>query len=115
MPRKGWRRAIPRRALKQQWIAYGRISGNLKRAVVAAEDARFIEHEGVDWEALEKAYEQNRKRGPPRPWRLDDLAAAGEEPVPVGASHLPAQGPGTVDHVDGGGPSGISGAFWRSI
>jgi len=55
----------PPARLKQQWIAYGRISGNLKRAVVAAEDARFIEHEGVDWEALEKAYEQNRKRGRP--------------------------------------------------
>jgi monofunctional biosynthetic peptidoglycan transglycosylase len=50
----------PPARLKQQWIAYGRISGNLKRAVVAAEDARFLEHEGVDWEALEKAYEQNR-------------------------------------------------------
>jgi len=55
----------PPARLKQQWIAYGRISGNLKRAVVAAEDARFLEHEGVDWEALEKAYEQNRKRGRP--------------------------------------------------
>jgi monofunctional biosynthetic peptidoglycan transglycosylase len=51
--------------LDQQWVAYGRISGNLKRAVVAAEDARFLEHEGVDWEAMEKAYEQNRRRGRP--------------------------------------------------
>jgi monofunctional glycosyltransferase len=50
-------------ALKQQWVGYDRISGNLKRAVVAAEDARFLEHEGVDWEAMEKAYEKNRKRG----------------------------------------------------
>jgi monofunctional biosynthetic peptidoglycan transglycosylase len=53
----------PSAHLKQQWVAYGRISGNLKRAVVAAEDARFLEHEGVDWEAMEKAYQQNRKRG----------------------------------------------------
>src|SRR5207244_12298579 len=44
----------PPARLKQQWIAYGRISGNLKRAVVAAEDARFIEHEGVDWVAVEE-------------------------------------------------------------
>jgi monofunctional biosynthetic peptidoglycan transglycosylase len=53
----------PSARLKQQWVAYGRISGNLKRAVVAAEDARFLEHEGVDWEAMEKAYQQNRRRG----------------------------------------------------
>jgi len=49
--------------LDQQWVAYGRISGNLKRAVVAAEDARFLEHDGVDWEAMEKAYQDNRRRG----------------------------------------------------
>jgi len=55
------RRPAPR--LQQQWVAYGRISGNLKRAVVAAEDARFLSHEGVDWEAMEKAYEQNLRRG----------------------------------------------------
>jgi monofunctional biosynthetic peptidoglycan transglycosylase len=53
----------PSARLQQQWVAYGRISGNLKRAVVAAEDARFLEHEGVDWEAMEKAYEQNLRRG----------------------------------------------------
>ena len=53
----------PSARLQQQWVAYGHISGNLKRAVVAAEDARFLTHEGVDWEAMEKAYEQNLKRG----------------------------------------------------
>jgi monofunctional biosynthetic peptidoglycan transglycosylase len=53
----------PSARLQQQWVAYGRISGNLKRAVVAAEDARFLAHEGVDWEAMEKAVEQNLKRG----------------------------------------------------
>jgi monofunctional glycosyltransferase len=51
----------PSARLQQQWVAYGRISGNLKRAVVAAEDARFLEHEGVDWEAMEKAYERNKR------------------------------------------------------
>jgi monofunctional biosynthetic peptidoglycan transglycosylase len=52
----------PSARLQQQWVAYGRISGNLKRAVVAAEDARFLAHEGVDWEAMEKAYELNLRR-----------------------------------------------------
>ena len=53
----------PSARLQYQWVPYGRISGNLKRAVVSAEDARFLEHEGVDWEAMEKAYEQNLRRG----------------------------------------------------
>lgn len=49
--------------LVQQWVPYGRISPNLKRCVVAAEDARFLEHDGVDWTAMEKAYERNRRPG----------------------------------------------------
>jgi monofunctional biosynthetic peptidoglycan transglycosylase len=55
----------PSARLRQQWVPYGRISPNLKRAVVAAEDARFLEHEGVDWVALEKAYEIDLRRGRP--------------------------------------------------
>jgi monofunctional biosynthetic peptidoglycan transglycosylase len=55
----------PRAALRHQWVPYDRISNNLKRAVITAEDARFSEHEGVDWEAIQKAYETNRKRGRP--------------------------------------------------
>ncbi|MGE5339064.1 MAG: monofunctional biosynthetic peptidoglycan transglycosylase [Gemmatimonadota bacterium] len=50
-------------ALRHQWVGYDRISNHLKRAVIAAEDARFLEHEGVDWEAVQKAYETNLKRG----------------------------------------------------
>jgi monofunctional biosynthetic peptidoglycan transglycosylase len=49
--------------LRQQWVPYERISAQLKRAVVTAEDQRFTEHEGVDWEAIQKAYEQNQRRG----------------------------------------------------
>jgi len=55
----------PQTVLRQQWVAYDHISNQLKRAVIAAEDARFSEHEGVDWEAIQKAYETNRKRGRP--------------------------------------------------
>ncbi|MDH4113992.1 MAG: monofunctional biosynthetic peptidoglycan transglycosylase [Burkholderiaceae bacterium] len=55
----------PKAELKQRWVAYGRISIHLKRAVIASEDARFSEHEGVDWDAIEKAYEENLKRGRP--------------------------------------------------
>jgi monofunctional biosynthetic peptidoglycan transglycosylase len=52
-------------ALKYQWVDYERISGNLKRAVVAAEDAKFIDHEGFDWEGIQRAIEKNQKRGKP--------------------------------------------------
>jgi len=55
----------PKASLRQQWLPYDRISNNLKRAVIAAEDARFIEHEGVDWEAIQRAYEENARRGRP--------------------------------------------------
>ena len=53
----------PSARLRQQWVPYERISPNLKRAVIAAEDANFTEHDGVDWDAIERAYEANRKRG----------------------------------------------------
>jgi monofunctional biosynthetic peptidoglycan transglycosylase len=49
--------------LRQSWMPYDRISPHLKRAIVAAEDAKFADHEGFDWEAIEKAMEKNRKRG----------------------------------------------------
>jgi monofunctional glycosyltransferase len=53
----------PQAQLQHRWVAYARISENLKRAIVVAEDSRFIEHEGFDWEAIEKAREKNLKRG----------------------------------------------------
>ena len=59
------RESNPKAQLKHQWVPYERISSHLKRAVIAAEDARFNEHEGVDWDALGKAYETNLKRGKP--------------------------------------------------
>lgn len=53
----------PRAALRHQWVPYDRISVHLKRAVVAAEDSRFLDHEGFDWEAIQKAMTRNEKRG----------------------------------------------------
>ncbi|MES2316744.1 MAG: monofunctional biosynthetic peptidoglycan transglycosylase [Pseudomonadota bacterium] len=52
----------PNAKLVQQWVPYARISPNLKRAVIASEDANFADHDGVDWDALQKAYERNNKR-----------------------------------------------------
>ena len=46
-----------------QWVRYSRISKNLQRAVLVAEDSRFFEHEGVDLEELKKSIEFNIERG----------------------------------------------------
>ncbi|HXF78143.1 MAG TPA: monofunctional biosynthetic peptidoglycan transglycosylase [Usitatibacter sp.] len=53
----------PQAALQHRWVPYDRISANLKRAIVVAEDSRFVDHEGFDWEAIEKAREKNQKKG----------------------------------------------------
>jgi monofunctional biosynthetic peptidoglycan transglycosylase len=53
----------PRASLRQKWVPYEGISNHLKRAVVAAEDARFLDHEGFDWEMIQKAMARNERRG----------------------------------------------------
>ncbi len=53
----------PNAELKHRWVSYKNISPNLKRALIAAEDAKFVDHEGFDWEGIEKAYEKNLKKG----------------------------------------------------
>jgi monofunctional biosynthetic peptidoglycan transglycosylase len=65
---------------RQQWVPYPRISDNLKRAVIASEDGSFTNHDGVDWEAMEKAWQRNSRaedqaarRGPARPARAPKI------------------------------------------
>ena len=53
----------PDAELKYQWVDYAKISKNLKRAVIASEDSKFVDHEGFDWEGIQKAYEKNLKKG----------------------------------------------------
>ncbi|HEX9431905.1 MAG TPA: monofunctional biosynthetic peptidoglycan transglycosylase [Burkholderiales bacterium] len=53
----------PQAQLEHKWVPYEGISIHLKRAVVAAEDARFLDHEGFDWAAIQKAIEKNEKKG----------------------------------------------------
>ncbi len=53
----------PRAQLKKQWVGYGRISINLKRAIIVSEDDLFIHHEGFDWGGIQKAMEKNQRRG----------------------------------------------------
>ncbi|MBC7958031.1 MAG: transglycosylase domain-containing protein [Cytophagales bacterium] len=45
----------------QRWVGEERISDHLKRAVIASEDASFVDHSGVEWDALEKAWEKNQR------------------------------------------------------
>lgn len=46
---------------KQQWLPYDQISNNMKRAVIASEDGDFAYHDGVEWDAIEKAWQRNNK------------------------------------------------------
>jgi monofunctional biosynthetic peptidoglycan transglycosylase len=46
---------------QRQWRDYDQISDNLKRAVIASEDDNFVNHDGVDWDAIEKAWERNAR------------------------------------------------------
>jgi monofunctional biosynthetic peptidoglycan transglycosylase len=57
------RQKNPGATLRMQWMPYERISLHLKRAIIAAEDSKFLEHEGFDFEAIQKAYEKNLKKG----------------------------------------------------
>ena len=49
--------------LKHRWVDYAQVSTYLKRAVIVAEDAKFIDHDGFDWDGIQRAIEKNQKRG----------------------------------------------------
>ena len=53
----------PKAQLQHQWVPYSRISIHLKRALIAAEDAKFVDHEGFDWDGIQRAIEKNQKKG----------------------------------------------------
>ena len=83
---------------RQQWVDGSRISPQLARAVIASEDGAFTEHAGVDWEALERAWERNAraeaKAARTRPAEGGGAGAAGRraaEPRLVGGSTITQQ------------------------
>ncbi|MCF7530273.1 monofunctional biosynthetic peptidoglycan transglycosylase [Neisseria lisongii] len=49
--------------LDYRWVPYNRISTNLKKALIASEDARFAEHDGFDWSGIQSALKRNQKSG----------------------------------------------------
>lgn len=80
----------------QQWVDDALISRNLKRAVIASEDAGFNEHGGVDWDALEKAWDKNQRaqeQADKRAARLAKTNPAKPPPVPkvIGGSTISQQ------------------------
>lgn len=56
-------RKTPGAQLQHQWVAYSQVSVNLKRALIAAEDSKFMQHQGFDFDGIQKALEKNEKRG----------------------------------------------------
>ena len=60
---EAWRIVTEKGTLRwrQQWVPYAQISDHLKRAVIASEDGDFINHDGVEWEAIQKAWDKNAK------------------------------------------------------
>jgi len=53
----------PDAELRHKWVPYQQISSNLKRALIASEDAKFVDHEGFDWDGIEAAFDKNLKQG----------------------------------------------------
>ena len=54
-------RAQGRLPWRQEWADASQISAQLKRAVMASEDSAFVQHNGVWWESIEKAWGRNEK------------------------------------------------------
>ena len=47
----------------QIWMPIGQISPHLQRAVLAGEDSHFFRHDGFDWDAIQKAWDEAQKEG----------------------------------------------------
>ncbi len=56
-------RKNPGARLQHAWVPYGQIATSLKRALIAAEDSKFMQHQGFDLDGIQKALEKNEKRG----------------------------------------------------
>jgi monofunctional biosynthetic peptidoglycan transglycosylase len=90
---EAWRVATEKGQLRwrQQWVDYEDISDHLKRAVIASEDGSFTNHDGVDWEALEKAWERNAKAEAVAERRAQRRPSKAKPPKIVGGSTITQQ------------------------
>jgi monofunctional biosynthetic peptidoglycan transglycosylase len=100
---EAWRLLVDKQQLmwRQEWVANGQISAHLKRAVIASEDAGFAEHGGVEWDAIEKAWDKNQRaearaeravqRQPAKAAQTGQPAKAGATAKVVGGSTITQQ------------------------
>jgi monofunctional biosynthetic peptidoglycan transglycosylase len=81
---EAWRLLVDKQqpAWSQTWVDGDRISVNLKRAVIASEDAGFAEHDGVEWDALEKAWDKNQRAEAVAERRNAQLEKQQQKPAP---------------------------------
>ena len=90
---EAWRIATEKHRLpwRQRWVPYEQISDNLKRAVIASEDGSFAWHDGVDWDALEKAWARNAKAEEQAAKRVPAVRPNARPPKIVGGSTISQQ------------------------
>ena len=62
---------------QQRWVDYGALPAGIKRAVIASEDASFVRHGGVEWEAVRGAWERNSRAEAQWAKRLEQAEARG--------------------------------------
>ena len=93
---EAWRIASEKGRLpwSQRWVPYAQISDNLKRAVIASEDDGFDTHSGVDWDAIQKAWDKNAK--------AEQRAAARKPPAPQASANAKPQKPAKPPKIIGG-------------
>ena len=89
---EAWRLVSEKDQLKwrQQWVSYEKLSEHLKRAVIASEDDSFVDHDGIDWEALEKAWQKTNRAEARAAKRATKPAKTGRVKV-VGGSTITQQ------------------------
>ncbi|WP_372700897.1 monofunctional biosynthetic peptidoglycan transglycosylase [Castellaniella sp.] len=56
------RQTDPQAQLHHEWVDWNDISTHLKRAVIASEDTGFMDHDGIEWDAIRQAWEFNRRQ-----------------------------------------------------
>ena len=76
---------------RQQWVPYAAMSDHLKRAVIASEDGDFVNHSGVEWDAIEKAWQKNTRAEQQAARTGPAAARGGKRPKIVGGSTITQQ------------------------
>ena len=87
---------------RQEWRDDAQLGEAIKRAVIASEDAGFAEHGGVDWDAIEKAWERNQRAEAQAAQAAEAARARQQKAAARGAAPPPAPAPRPVAKVVGG-------------